>query len=203
MSDFANPTREDFEGFNDSPNLLDELHPCCQKELDENTRNAKVKAELRKFDRSNIRLDEHRNTFVDLKKELKCQCCESSLDYSALQLIRFDLTEIDENRSEDNEGEEENESDDDLNFEDDFTLNLQSSSLDALKRAYETRKQAEALGFAVHVEDSSKHFLKLIETLRCPFVLHIYDENSPLCARIDLVLENLALRYLGNFSPFP
>ena len=76
---------------NDDWNLpLDELDPCCQKEIENNKHHARVGDELRQYDRSQLRLDEKNSAILSLRagKFSRCQCCETSMEYPLLAEMR-------------------------------------------------------------------------------------------------------------------
>ena len=70
-------------------NVIEELHPCCLKEIESNKRNQIIKSELRRYDRSNVRLDQFKQVF-EWKKSgvITCENCKSFHNYDILQRLR-------------------------------------------------------------------------------------------------------------------
>ena len=75
--------------------LLDEMHPCCLKELENEKRHKELTNQLRVGDRSNLRLDEIKKAFVRMKPSpaMSCHCCENSCDYPLLRKLREEVEE--------------------------------------------------------------------------------------------------------------
>ena len=204
-------------------NLLDELHPCCIKEMQNKKEHDRVTSQLQSVDRSHRRLEALRQTFADpwsSRKDMSCEHCMNSVDYPLLQKLKEeearytsgaaeipDLRQRDESdddkRSEEDDGDdtrEDGDSDfDDIDFDDDGGLmdSLRAKMAAELEVKKKIREEAVSIGFSRLVEDSCAHLGSLIVIYRQPVVLHIYDSHSYSDARLELELEKLADRYLG------
>jgi hypothetical protein len=76
----------------DDPNEpLDEMDPCCMKEIINARHHERVGAQLRPHDRSQIRLDERLRAIKSLRTGgsfARCECCASPTDYPLLAKYR-------------------------------------------------------------------------------------------------------------------
>ena len=208
------------------PNLLDELHPCCIKEMENKKEHDRVTAQLKGVDRSHRRLEALNRTFADpwsSRKDMSCEHCMNSVDYPLLQKLKeeeayykasaAELPELQNNL--DNEGQSEGNDEDrirddevsdddsefgDIDFDDDGGLmdGLRAKMAAELEMKKKIREEAVSIGFSRLVEDSTAHLGNLIAVYRQPIVLHIYDPASLPDARLELELEKLADRYLGT-----
>jgi len=187
---------------------LDEMDPCCQKELKEQAHKSRVSRDLRKTDRSMLRWDMKQRAFGDARS---CGCCSEPADYFLLLKLRQEAIALerqggDEEREEDRrfrdeEGDEEGEDEDE---DADFYAGLENCYLDhevealeAMKSRALSHEQAKMLGFGVHREVSVAHLKELVKSRRY-VVLFAYNAHSELQARINIHLETLAERYVGT-----
>ena len=67
---------------------LDEMDPCCAKEIANESAKARVGRELRKTDRSMVRHDMRQAAFDDLRNGARCKCCSAPADYYLLLKLR-------------------------------------------------------------------------------------------------------------------
>ena len=74
--------------FQDDELPLDELDPCCQKELAEESARARITKQLRKSDRSMIRYDMRARALDALRNSARCACCVDVQDYYLLASLR-------------------------------------------------------------------------------------------------------------------
>jgi hypothetical protein len=178
-----------------SGDILNELHPCCLKELMNNKLKASVDVKLRAQDRSYARMDATKGIFQDLRNYgSKCNCCRDSCDYPSLVRYRSTLEESKafEASHQDSSADE---SDCDLEFED-FLTPYEEERLQRIVELEKKRRFAEGLGFGAHVEESVEHLCELV-TSGCSAVVHFFNDDGD-SARFDYVLENLAKLYIGT-----
>lgn len=74
--------------FQDDELPLDELDPCCQKELAEESARARITKQLRKSDRSMVRYDMRAGALDALRNSARCACCVDVQDYYLLASLR-------------------------------------------------------------------------------------------------------------------
>jgi len=176
-------------------NLLDEMHPCCIKEQQNEKRKSEIKKvtacsleyntaskpfeirnmylqELRGTDRSFLRIDEIRRTFTDVRAraggaDLLCGCCDASGDYPLLSRLRSAVSTTENDATSYDEQTEKSESDD----EDDFDLDLDDGGI-----MEEMRR-----GLAVQVEEASR--LRQ-EAIALGFAQHRDDSEQHLIGKL-------------------
>ena len=210
------------------PNLLDELHPCCIKEMQNKKEHDRVTSQLQGVDRSHKRLETLRETFANpwsSRNHMSCEHCLNSVDYPLLQKLKEEelrytanaaelpelrmgtintdrYAESYENREAKKEEEEEEEDSDfgDIDFDDDGGLmdGLRTQMAAEIETRKRIREEAVSIGFSRLVEDSSTHLDSLITIFKQPVALHIYHPDSIADARMEIELEKLAERYLGT-----
>jgi len=197
--------------YNDDTLPLDEMDPCCRKEIENEKHKDRVKRELRKTDRSNVRHDIKAGVLNKLKKSSgnsSCACCNASGDYPALARLRR-LAEAQEAAAEERKGEsedreaarEEEEEDEDDEFAalclDVGLTEFEQERMLQMKEQARAVEAARALGYTSHKEDSVEHLAELVkrgQTVIC----HVFEKSSLRCASLDLVLEKLARKYVGT-----
>ena len=179
---------------------LDELDPCCQKEIMNARHHQRVGAQLREHDVSERRLDEKFRAIQSLRSghQHHCACCSASSDYPLLAEIRKDLNfavdaEIDTNNPKlnDDDNYSDLDSDDEALLAGlDESIGLTEEEQIRIETAKEyayAREQALVLGLGKHSEESIDHLLKIIgygEVVVC----HVYQPHMKLCALLDLAL---------------
>jgi hypothetical protein len=167
---------------------FEELEPCCQKEILANKKAAKLKKQLRRHDRSIRRTDLISRVFSTVANDSVCACCHEYDDYPLLQAVKNMKSQ-----QEDHNNEHDSMSDDDeldMDFQTDYEIELRRS-------AEETRFNIRRMGYSVHVEDSFDHVLSNINNHDL-VVLHVFDPQSQMCAWLDMVLEGIAIKYIGT-----
>jgi hypothetical protein len=170
---------------------FDELDPCCQKEVLQQRRNKDVKARLRVGDRSNVRFDLQQSVFTSRSA---CVCCADSKDYPLLTRIRNERAAVcGECTSPPDDSED---SDDEL-FEDDFVSPQEQERKAAFLEHQRNIECAKQYGLACHLEDSLDHIAAVV-TLGVDLVLHVFYTDDVLCAKTDVYLEDLAVKYIGT-----
>lgn len=71
---------------------FDELDPCCQKELEDESKRYAVAKRLKKYDRSNVRKNTVQSVFTGFQDYKKCGCCSiKAVDYPLLAQIKRQL----------------------------------------------------------------------------------------------------------------
>ena len=197
---------------------LDEMDPCCAKELAHEEAKTRVGRELRKTDRSMVRYDMRQRAIDDLRNGARsCACCSAPADYYLLLKLRQEAEaeeearqaaaarrdeEEKERRRRGGRGGDSSNSDDDDDDDDDFGLDdcytdYEVAAMEEMKTRALAFGRAKLVGLGVHVEQSAAHLEKMIPTFK-HMVLHIYNPRSALQARINLHLEVLATRYPGT-----
>lgn len=198
---------------------LDELDPCCQKEIESERRKTSISKELRKTDRSNVRNDLVQTVFGNYgNNNGRCGCCSKpSVDYPLLAQLKkqqqqqLAVAEADEagkfgSSSSSSGGINKDEDDDDTDDDDDEGLYaelldtltpFEEERLNEAKLAALRLEQAVAGGYGIHIEDSTGHIETMIDQGRA-IVCHLYDPTSSVSAIMDCALEMLAKKYLGT-----
>lgn len=172
----------------------DELDPCCQREIDENTKYNEVTRYLREHDRSTARLDIKKRAVASLRS-FKCECCHNSKDYPILAKLRS-LTVVKEATI--ITSDKENDSEEDSDIDSEFLTPYEIERMNQVKVQIERIEKAKLLGFATHIEDSIEHICRDLKSTSTPIILHLYDPDSSLCGALDLTLETLAPRFIGS-----
>ena len=138
--------------------LLEELHPCCLKEIESKKQHARITKELRVGDRSNARLDILKKT-LNRSPAMTCHCCDNFGDYPLLEQLRIreeaaNLPNVDvglgHRGKEEVEEERQEEEDDfsDIDFEDNSIMNfLKQQMTDQLVKQERMREEANFFGF--------------------------------------------------------
>lgn len=192
---------------------FDELDPCCQKEIVNENHHARVGAELRKSDRTLQRMEVQKKAINSLRKGFGCVCGDAcdmeGFDYPLLALTRAaesqDLLYNNEGTrylagGDRNPAAEESDSDDDSLLNDlagDFLTTEEKIRLEEAKSLEVLLEKAKGMGYARHIEEDPVHCRQLIKSKQT-VVLHVYEPNSMVCARLDLLLEKMAATYLGT-----
>ncbi len=135
---------------------------------------------------------------------VKCSCCENTLDYPLLKQLRNEYCAI---IPENNLGNKVEIDDDDDEFDDllndNFITEQEQERLNEVAIRKDNEEMAKDLGMMKHCEDSIDHIEKMIKYGQV-IVCHFYDSHSSTCARIDLILEKFALKFIGTiFRRFP
>ena len=182
---------------------LDQLDPCCQKEIIQERQSNDIKKQLRKYDRSNTALDIKNNIFkfnADNLKLFSCQCCEiPSVDYKSLTKLKSmkyceEITVIDKDKDLDEDSNNES-SDDDLDL-DDFISEFEINRKLEVQKNIEKMNCYKRIGYGQHINESIEHLTVLVQSL--PFVIvHIYQDTY-MDAQIDMFLEKLAQIHVGT-----
>lgn len=175
---------------------FEDLDTCCQKEVLSNRRYREVTAKLRESDVSNNRLDQQRAALSNLWKTPLCECCSASSDYPILAQLRSKRTATEQVYCQEVSVPVDEESDSDFDDDDFLSAAEQERRLDFLQ-LQQTIALAQSIGYGAHLEDSLDHLVSAI-SLGLPVVLHIVSTDETLCGELDLVLENLSLKYLGT-----
>ena len=190
----------------------EELDPCCQREIDDNRRNLQIKYELRRYDRSNHRLDIQKAVLGNLQlKTSTCICCNHGIkDYPLLVSLRerfkgekaetASLMEGRDSGVRDMGQDDQNSNDDDDEFDDllnEVMTPYEVERMNAVKEIQSKVESARAMGYGVHHEESVEHLMTMISDQE-RVVCHIYDPSSLSCAYMDVILENLAAKYFGT-----
>lgn len=172
---------------------FEDLDDCCQKEVLQKRRHNAVTAALRNDDRSNRRFDLQANVFCSTKRI--CACCSSSTDYPLLSSIRGNEERC---GAVNNSAEDVSEDDSDDEFLDtEFISVHEQERKEEFMRFQERAAVAESYGLRSHLEDSLDHVRD--DILSGLFVvLHVYNRNELLCAKLDLFLEEIAAKYIGT-----
>jgi hypothetical protein len=142
-------------------------------------------------------------TVTSLRGYHTCPCCDVSADYPVLGRLRSaneasgSAELVDPTSQKQSQSESESESDDDLLDLDSFVTPYEMERRREMAELADKFENAKQLGFAVHLEESFEHLVKDLK-LNIPYVLHVYDRNSELCATLDLVLESLAKQFIGT-----
>ena len=215
----------DFADLEDGP--FDQLHPCCQKEIENKRQQAKVTKELRTIDRSFQREDMRKKTLANpwaSLETMRCNCCVDTTDYPLLQQVRLELrgdsavdnlnggyleeecvgegrrTGILTDKDISGSGSDSDSDFGDIDFDDDGGLmdEIRKRMMDEVEKNRYQRQQAEAAGFSRLTEDSADHLVDLIVKYQQPLVVHMYDPLSRADAHIQLLLEQLAEKYIGD-----
>jgi hypothetical protein len=172
---------------------FEDLDDCCQKEVLQKRRHNAVTAALRTDDRSNRRFDLQANVFCSAKRI--CACCSSSADYPLLSSIR-DKEKISGAVNDAVEEASEDGSDDEF-LDAEFISTHEQERKDEFMRFQERAAVAESYGLRSHLEDSLAHVRDDILS-GLSVVLHVYNRNELLCAKLDLFLEEIATKYIGT-----
>jgi hypothetical protein len=106
------------------------------------------------------------------------------------------IEDSEEEREKENISEDSDDDDIDIDL-DDMLTPYEEERLAAMKKAAQEAALAASFGFAQHIQESEQHLEDMIYQ-GYPIVLHICNVNSRLCARIDLVLEDIAKRFIGT-----
>jgi len=177
------------------------LDPCCVREIIERKQAATLKGKLRRYDKSNERVNRKKSVFKSMKVIHTCPTCVESRDYLVLQRAREQLQQAAEDSSggqprslNEEEGDEYRYSDDGLDDDDDF---LSEHEAALRKQALEQHDFCDTYGFGKHISESTTHLVSSIR-LGFPIVCHFCDETAPLSGLIDLCLEQLAISYPGT-----
>lgn len=149
--------------------------------------------------RSNVRLDEHKSVFrtPQASSYSSCDCCHSSSDYHLLsslkQKIHVNTTLIDEDSAE-------NDSDDDFLDDDDYVSPAQQALLEQAAANTVRLQKLSTLGLGAHLSESPDHLLQLLKNSQVAnVVLHIVDVAEAGSALVDIIFEELALKYPGTY----
>ena len=179
---------------------LDELDPCCAKELKHESEKARIGGELRKTDRSMLRYDLKQAAFDNLRNGNRCKCCKVSEDYYLLLKLR---KEEESRRRSDVKGvHEESEEEDDDDYDVDFGpvcyTDYEVAAMEEMKSRALAYERAKLAGYGVHIEQSAAHIQqKLIPRMKY-IVLHVYNSDSVLQARMNLHLEGMSAKFIGT-----
>mmetsp|Transcript_17442 Transcript_17442/g.29434 ORF Transcript_17442/g.29434 Transcript_17442/m.29434 type:complete len:333 (+) Transcript_17442:66-1064(+) len=179
---------------------FEHLDGCCQKEVISRRRNKEVNEKLREGDRSLERMDIKEQTFRRAWVDSKCLCCKESEDYHLLSQLRLKMESENAATSTETEDVDTVDSDSDTGCDD---LDSKFASVFEIERKakfesmLQSIEKAKSFGFGMHVEDSVGHVSQDI-SFGLPLVLHCFDPNDPLSAKLDLLLEKLSLKYLGT-----
>lgn len=182
---------------------LDDLDPCCQKEILLERNRAAVTKKLRRHDKLSLRNDALSSVFCGPLSYKECLCCRSqSVDYPLLAKVRRRLDIQESTTSADNrEGSVEEDSDDDdemwAGLEFGAMLPEEEERLLVMQEKANMVQNASLMGFSKHMEDSIHHLNDMILEGRS-IVCHFNDINLMVCAYIDNALEILATKYLGT-----
>ena len=188
---------------NDVSLPLDDLDPCCQKEILLERNRAAVSKKLRRHDKLNLRNDAVRSVFSGPQKYTECLCCRSqSVDYPLLAKVkRRPDTQEKTTLVESREGSDEEESDEDdemwAGLELGAMLPEEKERLFFMQENANMVQNALLMGYSKHIEDSIHHVNDMILEGRS-IVCHFNDINLVACAYIDHALEILATKYLGT-----
>lgn len=134
----------------------------------------------------------------------KCSCCESTSDYPLLKQLRTEYCAIipEINLEKKVEIDDEDDEFDDL-LDDNFITEQEQERLNEVAVRKDKEEMAKDLGMMKHCEDSIDHIENIIKHGQV-IVCHFYDSHSFTCARIDLILEKFALKFIGTiFRRFP
>lgn len=174
---------------------FEELDDCCQKDVLERRHNQRLKKELRVGDRSYERFDLQATVFFN---KSKCACCSEPVDYTLLRQLRSEKASfcVPSQRVEEDREEPESESDDEL-LDDDFVSPLEQQRKQEFVQYQEKLQIAQSYGYACHVEDSLEHILGDINA-GLDMVIHVYNSSEIICAKMDLLLEDLSTSTLGT-----
>lgn len=183
---------------------LDELDPCCQKEIINARHHKRVGDELRGHDVSERRLNEKFRAIQSLRSghQHHCACCSASADYPLLADLRSSAAQTDEdNDNRRNKVDSDMDSDDEallagLDDSIGFTEEEQERMAEAEQLSF-ARDQAMLLGHGKHSEESITHLMKMVEYGEA-VVCHVYQPHMKICALLDLALERLAAGALGT-----
>eukprot|EP01041_Mallomonas_annulata_P007522 gene7522-15402_t len=177
---------------------FDDLDPCCQKEVLANRKEKSIKERLSKQDISNRRVIITKNVFVDVKsrKSVICHSCEQPTDYKLLRQLRGAKVSspVSDSHYKHNDKSDDSDFEDDMDFVSEYERDLQMKMV----KHIEKMEYAKQLGYGIHTEESLNHLIHLVFNLNNSVICHIYNPDSPLCARLDLYLEGIAERYLGT-----
>ena len=189
----------------------EELDPCCQREVDNNRRNARITSELRQYDRSNHRLDLKKAVMGNLRLKSSCACCTSTtlMDYPLLVATRekikmgnktLDISNEVKDSGDDGIGDGESSEEED---EFDALLNeamtpYEMERFHAVQEMKSRVELAQSMGYGLHREDTVDHLLDMIVSENERVVCHVFDPSSLSCAYMDVILEDLAQKYLGT-----
>ena len=183
---------------------LDELDPCCAKEIKLESEKARIGGELRKTDRSMLRYDLKQAAFDNFRNGNQCKCCKVSEDYYLLLKLRkeeecrrrSDVENVQECIEED--GGDDNYDDDDVDFGLACYTDYEVAAMEEMKSRALAYERAKLAGFGVHIEQSATHIQqKLIPRMKY-IILHVYNSNSLLQARMNLHLESLSAKFIGT-----
>lgn len=182
---------------------LDDLDPCCQKEILLERNRAAVTKKLRRHDKLNLRNNAVSSVFSGPQKYAECLCCRSqSEDYFLLAEVRRRLGTQEKStlvESHEYSVEEESDEDDEMwaGLEFGAMLPEEKERLFIMQEKASLLQNASKMGFSKHMEDSIQHVNDMILEGRS-IVCHFNDINFVACAYIDHALEILAAKYLGT-----
>lgn len=177
------------------------LDPCCQKDVLERRRNQELKARLATTDPSLKKERLIESVFNGSNRYQPCHACCAAVDYPLLAEIRTQAQA--DNRKGDAAGDansaHENESDEDsdLDFDDGFESEYAKEMKIRLLERSQLLQEKQKVGLGLHVDDSEEHVLRYIE-MGARLILHIYDPNSVISAKLDLSLEAAAKRFTST-----
>lgn len=172
------------------------LDPCCQKDVLERRRNKELRERFSTTDPSLKKERQIESVFTGVFKSHTCHTCCAPRDYHLLAQARLELeggpSHATENGPAEHNGAGESDSDSDFDddFESEFELELKKKLLDRVRILQEKEK----VGLGLHVQDSESHLQSYIEN-GTKVIIHIYDPDSPHCAKLDLSLEMAAKRF--------
>jgi hypothetical protein len=186
---------------------FEELDSCCQKEVLLQRREREFKERIQRTDRADVRKKLQKTVFQRIETLSRCHCCHNSGDYPLLNSLRISLSVeygngrgiVDEQEQEEREGGDDSgdDSEDDSHWLDDYVSPSELIRKEQLKTELLRRENLQTLGFSVHLRESSHHLLQTLEHFPVPLVVHICFPDRTVSAALDLVLEQLASRYLG------
>lgn len=178
---------------------LDDLDPCCRKEVLGNRKEAAIKKNLLKDDRSNIRMNTIGGVFA-IANRSTCNCCSNTLDYPLLKQMRNNKeTDTGNSIVNDCNSNLDLDSDDDDELYDSQTMTVyEQERLREMSAVFQKIKIANERGYGLHIEESPSHLMSLVFKEQSAVVCHLYSASSRLCALLDLSLEELARTYPGT-----
>jgi hypothetical protein len=187
------------------------LDPCCAREVSDRRKALSLKKQLDAVDISTAKLKQ-----MEIYGSMFCCPCQNKSCVNGDYALLLSLRSEEEKHSTENEsfaeesnpspksGEDVN-SDDELDdlldeFENDEQMQaLNSERMALIRRQQEQVEIAKAHGFGVHRpfphdDNAAAQFIASLPRA----VIHVCDENSRMCALVDLYLESKAPKYPGT-----
>eukprot|EP00903_Cladosiphon_okamuranus_P017309 g15948.t1 len=211
------------EGFNE---VLQETHPCCQKDSEAKTRALELRAALEKVDPSQVAERARKAAFSTRLAGVAAGAagragCGGGEDYPALREARANAaaaakgyrgdgdgggdtggTGYDEGGARDTNNSDDSDDDDDLDYllDDPEIARMAQLRVEAMHADAARLQKLRCLGFGLHMEVSET---EVEAASRGQFrgagvVVHLYDADSKLGASLDLLLEAKAESYMGT-----